>query len=233
MTRAVCWLLFVSTAVACGRGKPELSGVIKIDGSSTVSPLTTAAVKAFAKPHPAVQISVNVSGTSGGFERFCRGETEIENASRAINARERAACEQGGVSFIEVPVAQDAVTVIVHPSNDWVKSVSLADLKKMWEPAAQRKVKQWSDIRSDWPSQPLHLFGPGAQSGTFDFFTEAIVGTVDASRRDYTASEDDQVILKRRWCRSARSWLRRLFVLRSQQSNAAGRRHCRSECRSA
>jgi phosphate transport system substrate-binding protein len=191
------WLvsMVVVTLAAC-RSPEGLSGTIKADGSSTVFPITTAAVDAFAKHHPAVRIAVAVSGTSGGFATFCRGETEIQNASRPITRAERGACEQSGVSFLEVPVAQDALTVIVHPSNSWAETLTIAELKTLWEPAAEGRVGRWADVRSGWPAEPIHLFGPGALSGTFDFFTEVVVGKVDASRRDYTGSEDDNVIVK-------------------------------------
>jgi phosphate transport system substrate-binding protein len=195
MRRAFLLLFALPAMVACGAREPELSGAIRIDGSSTVFPLTSAAVKAFTVAHPAVQISVAVSGTSGGFETFCGAEVEIQDASRPINAMERAACEQSGVTFVEVPIAQDALTVIVHPLNDWVKSLSIADMKKIWRPEAEGVVKKWSDVHAEWPSEPLHLFGPGARSGTFDYFTQAVIGVVDASRRDYTGSEDDKVIV--------------------------------------
>jgi phosphate transport system substrate-binding protein len=196
MPRAVILLMILSSAAACRGRAPELTGAIKIDGSSTMFPLTSAAVKAFAKPHPAVQISVAVSGTGGGFRTFCRGEVEIQDASRPISGAERMACEESDVSFIELPVAQDAVTIIVHPSNDWLKSLSIADLKKMWATEADGRVMRWSDVNAQWPSQPIHLFGPGTLSGTFDFFTAAVAGAPGASRRDYTASEDDNVIVK-------------------------------------
>jgi phosphate transport system substrate-binding protein len=196
MARVFLGSMILAAAVACGGREPALSGAIKVDGSSTMYPLTSAAVQAFGKPNTAVRISVNVSGTRGGFQTFCRGETEIQDASRPINATERASCAQSGVKFIEVPVAQDAVVLIVHPSNDWITSLTIADLKTMWQPEAEGRVIRWSDVRPEWPSESLHLFGPGGQSGTFDFFTEAVVGSVDASRRDYSASEDDTVIVK-------------------------------------
>ena len=191
----LCALLIV-VATGCGERAAGLSGSIRADGSSTVFPLTSAVVEAFVKRHDNVKISVAVSGTGGGFEKFCGGKIEIQNASRPILPRERAACEQANVSFIEVPVAYDAVTIIVHPANDWAVSMTMAELKALWEPAAEGKVMRWRDVRSDWPDEPIKLFGPGALSGTFDFFTETVVGTLDASRTDYTASEDDTVIVQ-------------------------------------
>ena len=161
----------------------------------TVFPLTSAVVDAFTKRNPGVKIAVHSSGTTAGFQAFCRGASEIQNASRPINTAEQGACAQANVTFIELPVAQDAITVIVHPQNDWATSLTLAELKKMWEPAAEGRVVRWSDVHGGWPAEPIHLFGPGALSGTFDFFTE-VIGTVGSSRKDYTASEDDGVILK-------------------------------------
>ena len=196
MARVVLFLMFVTIVGACRAREPELTGAFKVDGSSTMFPLTSAAVRAFAKPHPAVQVSVAISGTGGGFRTFCRGDVEMQDASRPINATERAACDvQAGVGFVELPVAQDALTIVVHPSNDWVKSLSIAELRKLWEPSAQGGVMRWSDIKSGWPTEPIHLFAPDAESGTFDFFTETVVGTLDALRRDFTATADDTVIV--------------------------------------
>jgi len=183
-------------SAACGSDQPGLTGQIEADGSSTVFPLTTAVTEEFLKIHPAVKIAVAVSGTSGGFEKFCTGDTDIQNASRPIAASEVSACEKNGVTFLEVPVAYDAVTVIVHPQNTWATAMTLAELRRLWEPKAQGTVMRWSDVRAEWPGEPIHLFGPGPASGTFDHFTEAVVGTSRASRTDYTASEDDTVITK-------------------------------------
>lgn len=181
---------------ACGRDKPGLAGQIKADGSSTVFPLTTAVTDDFLKVNPDVRISVAISGTGGGFEHFCRGETDIQNASRPIDARERSACDSGGVTFLEVPVAYDALTIIVHPRNSWATSMTLDELRKLWEPKAEGTVMRWADVRAGWPDEPIRLFGPGPASGTFDYFTEAVMATARASRTDYSASEDDTVIVK-------------------------------------
>jgi phosphate transport system substrate-binding protein len=139
---------------------------------------------------------VGIAGTGGGFKKFCRGETDISNASRPILKSEIEDCKKSGVQFIELPVAYDALTVIINPKNDWVKSLSVADLKKMWEPGAQGKVSTWNQVRAEWPNSPLKLFGPGADSGTFDYFTEAVVGKAKSSRGDFTASEDDNVLVQ-------------------------------------
>ena len=195
MTRQICAMWLMLIAAGCGEPAPGLVGTIKIDGSSTVFPLTSAVVESFVKKHGGVKISVGVSGTGGGFEKFCRNEIEIHDASRPITARERDACDRVSVNFIEVPVAYDAVTIVVHPQNDWATSMTMAELKRLWEPAAEGSVMRWRDVRPGWPDEPIRLFGPGALSGTFDFFTETVTGTLDASRKDYTASEDDTVIV--------------------------------------
>jgi phosphate transport system substrate-binding protein len=193
---AVVGVLAAVWFAGCGGRGPELTGTIRADGSSTVFPLTSAVVEAFGEKNPGVRIAVGVSGTTAGFDRFCRGESEIQNASRPISKTERDACARGQVAYLEIPVAHDAVTIIVHRDNDWVDALSMDELKKIWEPAAEGRVMRWADVRSSWPVQPMRLFGPGALSGTFDFFTETVVGTLDASRRDYTASEDDEVIVQ-------------------------------------
>jgi phosphate transport system substrate-binding protein len=171
--------------------------VIQIDGSSTVFPITEAVAEEFQKLKKGkVKVTVGIAGTGGGFKKFCRAETDISDASRPILKSEIEDCKKSGVQFIELPVAYDAITVIINPKNDWVKSLTVADLKKMWEPAAQGKVTSWNQIRPEWPSSPLKLFGPGADSGTFDYFTEAIVGKAKSSRGDFTASEDDNVLVQ-------------------------------------
>lgn len=171
--------------------------IIKIDGSSTVFPVTEAVAEEFQKMKKGkVKVTVGIAGTGGGFKKFCRGETDISNASRPILKAEIDACKQAGVQFIELPVAYDAITVIINPKNGWVKALTVADLKKIWQPAAQGKVTSWNQVRSEWPKNPLKLFGPGADSGTFDYFTEAIVGKAKSSRGDFTASEDDNVLVQ-------------------------------------
>ncbi|CBN58311.1 MULTISPECIES: PstS family phosphate ABC transporter substrate-binding protein [Kamptonema] len=169
---------------------------IKIDGSSTVYPVTEAVAEEFQKANRGVQVTVGVSGTGGGFKKFCRGETDISNASRPILKAEMQECASKGIKYMELPVAYDALTVVINPQNTWVKSLTVAELKKMWEPGAQGKINNWSQIRSGFPNAPLKLFGPGTASGTFDYFTEAIVGKSKSSRGDYTASEDDNVLVQ-------------------------------------
>jgi len=170
---------------------------VKLDGSSTVFPISEAVAEDFQQSKKGkIRVTVGISGTGGGFKKFCRGETDVSNASRPILAREMEECKKQGVQYIELPVAFDALTVVMNPKNTWIKSLTVADLKKMWEPAAQGKVLKWQQVNSAWPDQPLKLFGPGADSGTFDYFTEAIVGRAKASRGDFTASEDDNVLVQ-------------------------------------
>jgi phosphate transport system substrate-binding protein len=170
--------------------------LIAIDGSSTVFPITEAMAEEFQIANPGVQVTVGVAGTGGGFEKFCAGETDISNASRPIEADEMEACEQGGVEYIELPIAYDALSVVVNAQNDWVDCLTTEELKKIWEPTAQETVSNWNQVRDGFPDQPLVLYGPGTDSGTFDYFTDAINGEEGASRGDYTASEDDNVIVQ-------------------------------------
>jgi phosphate transport system substrate-binding protein len=139
---------------------------------------------------------VGISGTGGGFKKFCRGETDISDASRPILKKEMEECAKAGIKYIELPVAFDALTVVIHPKNDWVKQITVAELKTMWESAAQGKIMTWKQVNSAWPDKPLKLFGPGADSGTFDYFTEAVNGKAKSSRGDFTASEDDNVLVQ-------------------------------------
>ncbi|MFC4309931.1 PstS family phosphate ABC transporter substrate-binding protein [Steroidobacter flavus] len=171
--------------------------VIRIDGSSTVFPIAEAVAEEFqSEQRGAVRVTVGLSGTGGGFKKLCRGDIDISNASRPILTEEMEMCRKAGINFIELPVAFDAITVVVNPKNDWVKSLTVADLKKMWEPGAQGQVMRWNQVRPEWPDAPLMLFGPGADSGTFDYFTEAVSGKAKSSRGDYTASEDDNVLVQ-------------------------------------
>ncbi|MBH8555869.1 PstS family phosphate ABC transporter substrate-binding protein [Nostocaceae cyanobacterium CENA357] len=170
---------------------------IKVDGSSTVFPITEAAAEEFQKAQRGrVRVTVGVSGTGGGFKKFCRGETDISGASRPILQKEMDQCKAAGIRYLELPVAYDALTVVVNPQNSWAKNLTVAELKKMWEPGAQGKVNNWNQIRQGFPNAPLKLFGPGANSGTFDYFTEAVVGKSKSSRGDFTASEDDNVLVQ-------------------------------------
>lgn len=171
--------------------------LIKIDGSSTVYPVTEAVAEEFQKfTKGKVRVTVGISGTGGGFKKFCRGETDISDASRPILKEEIELCRANGIKYIELPVAFDALTVVVNPQNTWINSLTIADLKKMWEPAAQGKITRWNQIRPEWPDAPLALFGAGSDSGTFDYFTEAVVGRAKSSRGDYTGSEDDNVLVQ-------------------------------------
>ncbi|AFZ33387.1 phosphate ABC transporter substrate-binding protein, PhoT family (plasmid) [Gloeocapsa sp. PCC 7428] len=174
----------------------DLTGDVVTDGSSTVFPIAEAMAEEFQKANPNVRVTVGTSGTGGGFEKFCAGETAISNASRPIEADEKELCRTGGVEFIELPIAFDALTVVVHPENTWARELTTAELRTMWEPAAQGEITNWNQIRSDFPDAPLALFGPGTDSGTFDYFTEAINGEEGASRGDFTASEDDNVLVQ-------------------------------------
>src|SRR5687767_4949330 len=197
------WNKLAATAVLGGLAAavaPQYAAaqsVIKIDGSSTVFPIAEAVAEEFQiSKRGKVRVTVGIAGTGGGFKRFCRGETDISNASRPILKEEMESCRQAGIKYMELPVAFDALTVVVNPANTWVKSLTVADLKKIWEPGAQQRITKWNQVRSEWPAQPLMLFGPGADSGTFDYFTEAVNGKAKASRGDYTASEDDNVLVQ-------------------------------------
>lgn len=192
--------LAAALALALGLQAPAVAQAaerIAIDGSSTVFPVTEAVAEEFqAKERGQVRVTVGISGTGGGFKKFCRGETDISDASRPILAEEMAACKAAGIEYFELPIAYDAITVAVSPKNDWVSEITVEDLKKMWEPAAQGKVLRWNQVRPEWPDEPLMLFGPGADSGTFDYFTEAVTGKAKASRGDFTGSEDDNVLVQ-------------------------------------
>jgi phosphate transport system substrate-binding protein len=189
-------VMLTSFAAVAAPQFAQAQSVIKIDGSSTVFPIAEAVAEEFQiSKKGKVRVTVGIAGTGGGFKRFCRGETDISNASRPILKEEMEACAAAGIKYMELPVAFDALTVVVNPQNTWVKSLTVADLKKMWEPSAQGRVTKWNQVRSDWPAQQLMLFGPGADSGTFDYFTEAVNGKAKASRGDYTASEDDNVLV--------------------------------------
>jgi phosphate transport system substrate-binding protein len=177
------------TTAAAGTGGGDLSGRIEADGSSTVGPYTTAAAERFQREQPDVQVTVGVSGTGGGFERFCRDETDLSNASRPIKDEEATVCKDAGVEYVEFQVANDALTVVVNKDNDWVDCLTTDQLKKIWEPGS--KVSSWKDVDPSFPDEPMKLFGPGTDSGTFDYFTGEINGEEGASRSDYAASEDD------------------------------------------
>ena len=171
--------------------------VIKIDGSSTVYPITEGVAEDFQKMKKnVIKVTVGISGTGGGFKKFCRGETDIQDASRPILEKEMADCRAAGVEYVELPVAFDALTVVMNPKNTFLKSITVDELKKIWEPAAQGKIMRWNQVNPAWPDAPIKLFGAGSDSGTFDYFTEAINGKSKASRGDFTASEDDNVLVQ-------------------------------------
>jgi phosphate transport system substrate-binding protein len=177
-----------------GFEEEKLTGRIQIDGSSTVAPLMTLAAERFRKPEPKVRVSVGVSGTGGGFERFCRGETDLSNASREIKDEEKQLCANNQVSFFPLQVANDGISVVANKDNTWAECLTVEQLKKIWEPKS--KVKRWKDVDPSFPDEKLSLFGPGTDSGTFDYYTDVIVGEEGSSRSDYTQSEDDNITVQ-------------------------------------
>jgi phosphate transport system substrate-binding protein len=208
-------LAMATTLAACGGGGEQsnagaggsspgpasspastLGGTVLIDGSSTVFPISEAMAEEFQKANPNVKVTVGSSGTGGGFKKFCAGETDITGASRPIKPSEVELCKKGKIDYVELPVAFDGLSVVVNPKNTFAKCLKVDELKKMWEPAAQGKVKTWKQIRPDFPAQPLGLYGAGTDSGTYDYFTKAIVGEEGKSRGDFTASEDDNVLVQ-------------------------------------
>jgi phosphate transport system substrate-binding protein len=175
---------------------PE-GAVVEVDGSSTVYPVSEAVAEEFQKAVDGrANVTVGLSGTGGGFKKFCRGETDVSDASRPITAAEMELAKKNGIEYIELPICFDALTVVVHPDNHWADSMTVEELKKIWEPAAEEKITRWNQIRPDWPDEELQLYGPGTDSGTFDYFTQAIAGDEGASRRDFTANEDDNVLVQ-------------------------------------
>jgi phosphate transport system substrate-binding protein len=189
MSCAAALLLTVGAAAAQQR-------IVQTDGSSTVFPITEAMAEEFQRANKGARVVVGMSGTGGGFKKFCRGETDLSNASRPIRDSERAECKKNGVEFIELPIALDALSVIVNPNNTWVNELTVAELKTIWQPEAQGKVMNWKQVRDSFPDRPLKLYGPGVDSGTYDYFTAAIVGKEHSSRGDFTASEDDNVLVQ-------------------------------------
>jgi phosphate transport system substrate-binding protein len=205
MKKIVTTFALALIIVACGEknennnaanDSSELSGTIKVDGSSTVFPITEAVAEEFREVQPNVKVTVGVSGTGGGFQKFSRGETNLSNASRPIKDKEIEACEANNIKYLELEVAYDGLAVLVNPENNWVDSFTVEELKKIWEPSAQGTIMKWNQIRPEWPNEEIHLFGPGVASGTYDYFTEAIVGKSGSSRGDFTASEDDHVLVQ-------------------------------------
>lgn len=192
--------------IACGSGSEDskneagevsskLTGSVSIDGSSTVFPISEAVNEEYNEVQPDVKVVVNYSGTGGGFKKFVAGETDINDASRSIKDKEIKSCKDNGVSYQELTVAYDGIAIVINKENDWAKEITVEELKKMWEPAAEGTVMKWSDIREGWPEENLKLYGPGTASGTFDYFTEAIVGESKACRSDYSPNEDDNVLV--------------------------------------
>ena len=193
----ICGQALAVALAACPVIAFSQAQIVKIDGSSTVYPVTEAVAEEFQKAkRQQIKVTVGISGTGGGFKKFCRGETDIQDASRPILKSEMADCAKAGIEYIELPVAFDALTVMVNPKNSFIKQMTVAELKRIWEPAAQGKIMTWNQVNPAWPNQPLKLFGAGADSGTFDYFTEAIVGKAKSSRGDFTASEDDNVLVQ-------------------------------------
>ena len=207
----VITLLLAAATSGCGRDRPaaatgeettdtgafeeeDLSGTVRADGSSTVAPLLSLAAERFRTQEPGVRVTVGISGTGGGFERFCRGETDLANASRPIKDEEIAACKKKRIDYLELHVSNDGLSVVVNNANDWAKCLTAEQLKRIWQPGS--KVKSWKDVDPSFPDQKLTLFGAGTDSGTFDYFTGAIVGEEGASRSDYTATEDDNVTVR-------------------------------------
>src|SRR5690606_19604485 len=190
--------LVAAITLSCGSGSggSDLTGDVRIDGSSTVYPITEAVAEEFRLDHPCVKITVGVSGTGGGFNKFTRGEVDVNNASRPIKENEAAQVAQRDIDFVELGVAYDGLVVVVNKSNDWVTSLTVDDLRKIWEPSAQETITRWSQINPAWPDEKFNLYGPGIASGTYDYFTEAIMGKSGMSRGDYTASEDDNVLVQ-------------------------------------
>ncbi|MAM71539.1 MAG: phosphate ABC transporter substrate-binding protein [Gammaproteobacteria bacterium] len=179
---------------AANAGSERLSGEVRIDGSSTVFPISEAVAEEFLAIEPRVRVTVGVSGTGGGFQKFAAGEIDIADASRHIRESEAEAARANGIEYLEIPVASDGLSVIVNKDNTWVDHLTVAELNMIWAPGSM--VDSWNDVRPEWPDEPLRLYGPGTDSGTFDYFTEAINGSSGASRPDYTASEDDNVLVQ-------------------------------------
>jgi phosphate transport system substrate-binding protein len=195
------------TVAACGGGSSSSSSggsaapasantMVSLDGSSTVFPISEAVAEEFQKATKNIRVTVGISGTGGGFQKFCRGEIDISDASRPISATEVEACKKAGIEYVELPIAYDGIAITVNPKATWADKITVAELKKIWAPDAQGKTTKWSQVRAGWPDRELHLFGAGVDSGTYDYFTEAINGKAKASRGDFTSSEDDNVLVQ-------------------------------------
>jgi phosphate transport system substrate-binding protein len=188
---AICALALL-TSIAHG----AVEGRVAVDGSSTVYPIIEAVGEEFQKANPKTRVTIGISGTGGGFKRFCAGETDVSNASRPIKPVEVEACKAAGVEYIELPVAYDGLAIVAHPKNDWATCMTVAELKTLWAPEAQGKITRWSQVREGWPDKEIRLFGAGVDSGTYDYFTEAVVGKEHSSRGDFQSSEDDNVLVQ-------------------------------------
>ncbi|MGH9254624.1 MAG: phosphate ABC transporter substrate-binding protein PstS family protein [Vicinamibacterales bacterium] len=198
---AVAVLVMAMTGCGGGNNQADQEGapaaLVTLDGSSTVFPIAEAVAEEFGKANPNMRTpTVGISGTGGGFQKFCRGETDISNASRPIRPAEIDACQKAGIEYIEVPIAYDGIAIVVNPKNSWANAITVAELKTLWAPEAQGKVTRWNQVRASWPNREIRLFGAGVDSGTYDYFTEATVGKEGASRGDFTSSEDDNVIVQ-------------------------------------
>lgn len=199
ITVALASLALLALPSACkggGGGSGTEGAIVAVDGSSTVYPITEAVAESYRDQAPKTRVTIGVSGTGGGFKKFCAGELAVANASRPIRPSELTACKAQGIEFVELPVAYDGISVVVNLKATWVDHMTVDELKRLWSPEAQGKIKRWSQIREGWPDEEIHLFGPGVDSGTYDYFTKAIVGTEHASRGDYTSSEDDNVVVQ-------------------------------------
>jgi phosphate transport system substrate-binding protein len=201
--RYIAVAVLVIVAAGCGRGSNQVgeegapAALITIDGSSTVFPIAEAMAEEFGKANRNIRTpTVGISGTGGGFQKFCRGETDISNASRPIRPAEIEACQKAGIEYVEVPIAYDGIAIVVNPKNNWANEITVAELRTLWAPEAQGKVTRWNQVRASWPNREIRLFGAGVDSGTYDYFTEATVGKEGASRGDFTSSEDDNVIVQ-------------------------------------
>jgi phosphate transport system substrate-binding protein len=181
---------------APGEGESSAPALVQVDGSSTVFPISEAVAEEFQKANPNVRVTVGISGTGGGFQKFCRGETDISDASRPIRPAEIEACQKAGIEYIELPIAYDGLAVVVNPKNAWAETITVDELKILWSPEAQGKILRWNQVRPSWPNREIRLFGAGVDSGTYDYFTEAVVGKEGASRGDFTSSEDDNVLVQ-------------------------------------
>lgn len=202
----IAGLALVAMLAACGPSAQDARGgaeggstgptLVTLDGSSTVFPISEAVAEEFQKAEKGTRVTVGISGTGGGFQKFCRAEIDISDASRPISATEQEACQKAGVEYIELPIAYDGIAITVNPNAGWADKITLAELQTLWSPDAQGKVTKWNQVRKGWPDREIHLFGAGVDSGTYDYFTEAVNGKAKASRGDFTSSEDDNVLVQ-------------------------------------